>query len=149
MWAQYAQRGSGIVIRSTFARLVDSLAEWEQATYVGCVRYVDFDTTSMGSANLLTPFIHKRREFAADRELRVVISQTPASQQEGVSVLDHSVSLPDGVLAPIKVPTLVERVVFAPGAPEWHIEAIRTVMSALGYDIPVAQSSLDREALLG
>lgn len=147
MWAQYAGRGSGIAVRSTYKRLQESLARWECTTYTGLVEYADYDTVVFDGNNLLVPFMHKRKEFESERELRVVVSRLPA--QEGSMVLDYSVSMPNGLLAPVDLDTLVEAVVLAPQTPEWQFESLRALVAALGFRFPVERSSLDRAALLG
>jgi hypothetical protein len=150
MWSQYAGKGSGIALRSTYARLITSLAAWQTPTYIGCVNYVDYQSTPVGSGNnLLAPFVHKRHQFASECELRAVISQTPASAQGGVSVVDHSVSMPPGILAPVDVAGLVDRVVLSPQTPDWQIDAIKDIIAALGHTLPLERSALDGEAILG
>jgi hypothetical protein len=41
MWNQYQKSGSGIVIRSTVQRLIDSVRDYAYAIYIGCVKYID------------------------------------------------------------------------------------------------------------
>lgn len=149
MWVQYAGIGSGIAICSTYTRLLASMSTWPTPTYVGCVSYVDYDGATFGSNQLLTPFVHKRQEFASERELRAVISQLPASDQSGVSGLDYTVSMPVGTLVPIDLAELVKRVVLAPNTPDWQVETIRDVTASLGYSFPIERSRLDGEAILG
>ena len=93
--------------------------------------------------------MHKRQEFASERELRAVISQLPALDQSGTSGLDYAVSMPVGTLAPVDLTELVERVVLAPNTPDWQVETIRAVTASLGHSFPIERSRLDGEAILG
>lgn len=151
MWTQYAARGSGIALRSTFRRLVHALRNWPTPTYIGVVQYVDYDDESavMGGNNLLLPFVHKRTEFDSERELRAVISQAPATQKDGAPVLDYSAALPPGTLATIDVSELVEHIVMAPQTPDWQLEALKHVLASLGVRIPLVRSKLDGSVVLG
>jgi hypothetical protein len=151
MWAQYTARGSGIAIRSTYARLVHALRNWPTPTHIGLVQYIDYDDDSsvIGGNNLLAPFIHKRAEFSGERELRALISQTPSAQQGGLTVVDHSVSMAPGTLAPIDVHELVERVIVSPQTPDWQLDALKALIDKCDCSVPVERSRLDRPAVLG
>lgn len=147
MWSQYAARGSGIALRSTYARLVHSLRNWATPTYVGLVHYIDYDaeTSEIGGNNLLLPFVHKRAEFSSEREIRAVISQIPASDRG----IDHSVAMVPGTLAPIDVAELVERVVVSPRMPDWELEALRAVIAKMDCKLSLERSRLNVTPVLG
>lgn len=149
MWAVYAERGNGIVLRSTYARLVNSARDWPDDCYVGLVKYVDYETSVVGSGNFLSPFVHKRLEFQSERELRVAVSRMPTTGSEGMSVIDYSGSMPSGLLARVDLDALLESVVLAPRTPAWQADAIRSITTLLGFSIPIERSSLDRTAILG
>lgn len=149
MWTAYAALGSGIAVRTTYSRLVNSLASWPTPTFIGCVNYLDYEKSVIGSANFLSPFVHKRREYESEQELRVVVSQIPSSTRDGQSVIDYSVSMPVGILAIVDLSVLVESIVLAPNTSDWQAEAIRKVVEALGYSFPISPSALDRRATLG
>ena len=78
----YAGRGKGIAIRSSFERLTDSL-ESQDSTYVGMVRYIDYSSDWIPTNNLFWPFLHKRKSFEHERELRAIIHRSPNPLSSG------------------------------------------------------------------
>jgi hypothetical protein len=149
MWNVYAPKGNGIAIRTSYSRLVQSLAAWPTPIFIGCVNYLDYGTARIEGTSLLAPFIHKRREYDAERELRVIVSELPTTQQNGVAVIDYAGSMPPGIPAPVDLALLVEAIVLAPGTPVWQADSLRDVVSATDQSFPIEQSVLDRETLLG
>jgi hypothetical protein len=86
MWSLYLRSGEGIAIRSTFTNLCDSLQGEDSLVFAGQVRYTDYDSvkdvpsdspehdsTLIPEDNALAPFVHKRRSYEHEREVRVVV----------------------------------------------------------------------------
>jgi hypothetical protein len=149
MWNTYAAKGSGIAIRTTYPRILDSLASCPVPTFIGKVNYVDYETAIVGTPNFISPFVHKRREFESERELRIVTTRVPTTKQGDDSVLDYSLSLPPGVLAPIDLEAMIERIVLAPQTADWQANTLRSVVESLGHSFTISRSALDSEAILG
>jgi hypothetical protein len=71
MWKLYL-RDHGVAIQTTFQALTASLAS-EEDGYVGLVKYIDFQTALIPENNAFWPFVHKRRSFDFEHEVRAVI----------------------------------------------------------------------------
>jgi hypothetical protein len=65
--------GKAIAIRSTFARLRDSLRT-EDWVYIGQVSYIDYTRDSFPTDNTLYPLVHTRLYFENEHELRAVVT---------------------------------------------------------------------------
>lgn len=137
MWSLYTPLGQGVAVRSTYSRLTESLRVDEQV-FVGRVKYVDPATEWIPEGNLLYPFVHKRRSFAHEREVRAVVQRPPQTTSSGEDA-------PAGLDVEVDVDCLVESVFVAPGQPGWFKAVVQDVVEAfVANRIPVHQSDMDR-----
>lgn len=144
MWRIYARTSDAVAIQSTFARLQRVLSG---RAFIGVVNYVDYETEWMPEGNLFYPFVHKRKSFEHERELRAVMQELPsmADPDETDSVIGSRI--PNGEAGrgvSIQLPDLIERVYIAPTSPAWFQEIVRSVTAKYKLDAPVEQSAMDR-----
>lgn len=145
MWDLYGQRHSSIAIRSTFARLRDSLGLAVQPIAIGIVNYIDYAIDRMPEDNEFDPFLHKRRSYAHEQELRALYQwQDDTISPEAAVDAD---SLSPGFDIACDLGTLIDTVFVSPGAPSWFKAVTRSVSERYGLAKPPEQSSLDREPL--
>jgi len=138
MWKLYAQAGAAIAIQSTFTRLYQCLPS---EAYVGVVRYIDYETEWLPDGNSFWAFVHKRRAFEHERELRAVIQELP-ERPDGIAV--GSPNTEAGRLIPVDMAYLVERVFVSPTAADWIAELVRRITARYGFPFEIAQSSLSK-----
>lgn len=127
MWKIYGAESSGIALRSTYSRLIDSFADRKEPIHVGVVSYVDARTEPQGED--LLPFMQKRKAFEYERELRAV-----------ARCRDEDAT---GAYVAVDLETLVERVVLAPGTPDWVLEVTRDLACRYELDVPIQLSEID------
>jgi hypothetical protein len=145
MWRLYAGESDGVVIRSTFARLTDSLrmhAGRKRPVYVGVVRYVDYDTEPISAGNLMTPWVHKRRAFEFEREIRAVIQEIRFTPD------NHLITDPfpeRGRLVRVHLDTLIEEVRVSPDSPPSSVDLAVSILRRWRLPKPVNPSALDAE----
>jgi hypothetical protein len=152
MWQLYAPTGEGIAVRSTVGRLAASLPQTPTPhlqshanIFIGRVHYVDYEKERIPRGNAYWPFVHKRRSFEHERELRVLtIAHPPEPQPTEGDRDDVDVA---GVAVPIDVAGLVDEVLVAPSAPRWFENLVRGVLARLGLDAIVARSRLGKDPL--
>ena len=141
MWRVYAPAGQGVAVRSTYSRLISSLT-CPESVFVGTVRYVDPTKEWIPEGNLMWPFLHKRRSFEYERELRAIRSGFPSG---GLSLDAES---PAGHALDVDLSVLLEAVYVAPAQPTWFRDAVRQVVERFGPgDVEVRQSDLDSDPL--
>lgn len=149
LWDLYADRG--IAIQSTFSRLKDSLAVYDlEPINFGIVQYIDYQTQWLPEGNLYYPYIHKRKSFEHEKELRAVIlrlwrSQDDEEEGEASRVtlrrlpLDHQLS---GIPVPVDVDILVEALFVHPQTPDWFRDVIGSVTERFGLLREIQRSGL-------
>lgn len=135
MWKLYLTANEGIAVVSTYQRLIDVLPE---EAHVGMVKYIDYEREWMPEGNLYYPFLHKRKSFEHERELRAVIMQIPAKSADGE--FPHNSSR--GRAVPIDLAGLIESVCVAPTAPDWFTELVTAVSQNVG--VRVTSSDLSK-----
>jgi hypothetical protein len=137
MWRLYSATHHAIAIRGTYAALCASLPS---EAFIGLVRYINYTTQWLPEGNSLWPFVHKRRSFEHERELRAVIQQFPVEGNK----LDLSKTPSEvGRLIPVPLNNLVSEVVVAPTAPEWFRTLTVAVTKRYDFTFEVRQSQLD------
>ena len=143
MWSLYLRNSEGIALQSTYNRLAESLSVSDQDVFIGQVRYIDYDTEGIEGWNILSPFVHKRKSYEHERELRAVILKYPGMGEKG---LDFSTDvIGNGILVPVDVGVLVENIYVAPDAPCHFANRVKSVLDKFGWDLNVTQSRLNAE----
>ncbi len=140
-------RGHGIAIVSTYGRMRSAI-EGEDEVFIGRVHYVDYDNDWIAEGNGFAPFMHKRRSFQHEQEVRAVIARFPTRPDpaaEGGFVLDYSVPSPLGLAIPADPAKLIQEVRIAPDAPDWFLDVVSDVSSRYEFNYPVRRSDLGGE----
>ena len=95
-------------------------------------------------------FLHKRKSFQHEQELRAVISKFPKAPKtdENIPTMDITQeTIEHGVAINIDINTLIQKIYISPEAPSWHFDLIRGVTSKYGYNFDVVQSQLNENPL--
>jgi hypothetical protein len=137
MWRLYAYSNEAIAIQSTYARLCQVLPK---GAFVGLVQYIDYERDWLPEGNSYYPFVHKRKSFEHERELRAVIQDLPRSDR-GIEIGKPNPQ--QGISVPISVSDLITQVSVAPTAADWFRGLVGKVTTRYGYNFPVTRSSLD------
>ena len=156
LWGLYVPASGGVAVRSTYQSLVDcfksaeSTGERQESLYIGKVRYLDYKRELIPEHDPLFPFVHKRRSFEFESELRAVIKHYPESKdpEGGVNAEEFQEGTPpDGVTVPVDLARLIEAIHVSPTAPPWFLELVSSVADRYGCFAEVTQSSLADEPL--
>lgn len=139
MWKLYAQTNEAVAIRSSFFRLANV---FDDSVYLGLVEYIDFENDWVPEGNIFYPYVHKRKSFAHEREVRAVTLNIPT--KDGVPDFFAPQSLL-GIEKIVDIAALVESVYVAPKCASWFRSLVEKVCKKYGLDKPVQQSSLDDE----
>jgi hypothetical protein len=139
MWDLYLPNKDGLAIQSSYGRLKDSLRT-EEPVHIGKVRYIDYEHQVIEDDSALAPFVHKRKAFQHERELRAVIVRLPPSGPKG---LDFAVeTIQKGISVPVDLRQLISKVYIAPQAPAGLAENIESLVEKHGFNFDIAISGL-------
>ena len=140
MWKLYADKG--IAVQTTVARLkaaLDGCAE--QTIYIGKVEYLDYSKRGDRGDHELTPFVHKRKSFAFEQEVRALFRE-PTTEKGDEEPLGES-----GFPVPINMDALIEGIHVAPTSKAWEFEAVRSLATKCQLGREVQRSALDEPAV--
>ncbi len=140
MWSLYVQGDEGIAIQTTFKSLTESFCvHTADPIYVGKVQYIDYDTDWMPEGNLFYPFIHKRRSFEHENELRAILTRFLINK-DGFDLSSESIQ--NGVLVSVDLEILIHNIYVSPTSPEWFYNLVKSILNKYGLSKNVKQSSL-------
>lgn len=134
MWQLYVQKNEGIAIRSTFARLRDSLSY--PYIHIGMVNYIDYSRTMIPEGNVFHAFFYKRRSFEHEHELRVAL-QKPSVANDPIP----------GLYVPCDLNILIDEIFVSPESPNWFKELVSSILEKYSLDREVKRSNLDEDPL--
>jgi hypothetical protein len=142
MWRLYARSNEAVAIQSTFEKLYSNVGS---KAYIGLVDYIDYEKQWMPENNSFWPFVHKRKSFEHEKELRILIQNLPKTSGEN-PVFDYvKINNEFGRLLPVNLQYMIDSVYVAPTAPKWFHDAVAGVMKKYECAFLLRQSSLDKE----
>ena len=123
--------------------LVDALPD---DVYTGMVQYKDYGSSEewIPRGNIMYPFIHKRREFEYESEVRAFIWATNVDSQHRLEKGDDK---PRGVKVDIDIKKVVETIRVQPTTPAWARQAIEKLLRRYGWGIKIMPSKIDIEPI--
>jgi len=138
-WKLYGHTAETVALRSTYTRLQNCLPENAQA---GVVQYIDYKREWQPEGNAFWPFVHKRKSFQHERELRALVQDLPFNGGELEIGKQNQES---GKTVPVNLRKLVERVYVSPAAPPWFVQLVGNVTERYGFAFAVQQSGLVKD----
>lgn len=136
MWKLYLKSNEGIAIQSTYRRLVSSFQNIDVPIFIGKVNYIDYEKAFIPFSNLLSPFLHKRKSFEHERELRCLIWQTDNSPNANYNLNSG------GVKIKIDLHELIENVYISPDSPAWLTNLLQDIIQKYSLEISIINSRI-------
>ncbi|MGG3626584.1 hypothetical protein ABES25_24075 [Bacillus gobiensis] len=135
MWDLFLKTNEGIAIQTTVGNLMDSFNDAEEDIYISKVHYIDLDKERMPEGSLLYPFIHKRKSFTHEQEIRAIhvdlgdFDRLPPHYDFGKNIK-------------VNLDVLIERIYVAPDAPNHFGELVKCITKKYDLDKPIQHSTL-------
>ena len=112
MWKLYLQSNEGIAIQSTFSKLKKAVTESDLIVLIGTVNYIDYDKEVINPFNGFNSFLHKRKSFEHEKELRVILWDKMKTNKDLVDLSNKT-----GCHIKIPLEELIENVYVSPNSP--------------------------------
>ena len=145
MWKLYSKVRTGIAIRTDFESLSASFI-CAESIYIGKVKYVDYDDTLIPDGSLFISYLHKRKSFEHEREVRALVQALPPGEG-AFSSLDAPYDV--GAYRAVDLSRLIHKVLVDPYADDWYLELVQSVADRYGMNAPIRRSSLADEPTWG
>jgi len=146
MWQLYARTEEAVAIQSTFSKLEESVGD---VSTVCLVRYIDYERDPIGGAHVLPRYIHKRKSFAHEKEVRAIICDQIDVDRLLDRAADKDVPLNQapGKQIEIDLNDVLEKIFVAPDSPPWFFDLVKKIAVKYGIDLELQQSNLDKEPI--
>lgn len=134
MWRLHTREKEGIAIKTVFQNFKKALIG-EQTIHVSRIKYIDYRTELVPRHNTMLPFIHKRKSFEHEREIRALSMVYPnqdEAEPEKTNGFYHNVDLR----------LMIEEIVVAPFAEEWLVDLTENIAHRYGVYNRVRNSTL-------
>jgi hypothetical protein len=157
MWKLYTQSSEGLIIVSTFQRVVNELLnaqiDSDVSLFASNIIYQLHTTPDNAPIPLTRLLLHKHPSFASENEVRFLLfdrkrpldPKSVDSLAKNGDLEKHTQANVRSMSVPVDVANIIEEVVISPAAPSWVANAIATTIRALGYTMPVRLSELGQD----
>jgi hypothetical protein len=142
MWGLYSRGDDGVAIQSTISGLKACLAKEPRDIIIAEVNYTDHAKLpeSISPISQLEPLFTKRRSYRHESEVRAVLERiAERTDEEFYGFLAKTTA---GEAVTVDLPTLVQKIVVAPGYPAWAIGSLQQAVNAAGLTVQVETSDL-------
>ncbi len=140
LWQIYSRYGKSVAIRTTMERLGASLGQSQEIIHAGRVNYIEYQTDPMSMYSFFTPFLHKRRSFNFEQELRAIYWRRDLIK-DGIRA--EEIDSPAGVGINVDLASLIPELYLSPQADGPLIEALRLLLDRFHLtETRVIQSNL-------
>ena len=149
MWKLYGTAAGSIVIQSTYKKLADAFPDDAYMgdvsvgkVYMGLVQYKDYNSFEdwIPGGNIMYPFIHKRKEFEYEKEVRALIFTMEGFSKRREGTRGYK---PQGTAVGIDIDKVVETIRVEPTTPAWVRESIEKLLERYGWGMKVMPSQID------
>jgi hypothetical protein len=141
MWSLYSKTNESICIQTRYDLISSELPD---SCFLGVVKYINYETASIDLGNIFHRFLHKRKSFEHEREIRSVlwrINGRPPKEDPRITY-SH-----DHARVKVDLAKICECIYVNPNSPRWFANLVERVVARTGFCIPVQQSSLARDPM--
>lgn len=134
MWDLYSKTNESIAIETTYNKLANILPIY---TYIGLVDYIDYLSESIPENNIYNLFMHKRKSFEHEKEVRIIFSHNKVDANGELAESDK-----ENIEIPIVFNKLINNIHINPNAPMWFKELVISICKKYDIKVNVTQSNL-------
>ncbi len=136
MWKLYASTNGGLAIKTRFDSFVKSFIT-DENIHIGKVQYVDYENDLIPADDPLSPYLHKRKSFKHEQEVRAIVQNVPTSQ-----ISEQQDDYDIGKYYEVDLNLLIQEVIVDPFTPEWFLDLVKLVAKRYDLQASVVSSRL-------
>ena len=139
MWRLYCVNNKGVAIKTTYKNLLESLEpDLAFGTHIAAslVNYINYNNEAFSDANIsyYARYIHKRKSFEHEREVRLLIQTTPDGvQRDGIWEVRDIDAVPKGINVDVSLSKLIQEIYVSPYSPSWYYDVVVEVLDKFGF----------------
>ena len=138
LWKVYSDINQGIMVKSSFARLIRAFSETEEKVFCSRIKYIDHEKDSIDIGNTMTPIVHKHRAYSYESEVRLIHEV----KQNGWVHDWENEPFENGVKIKVDLSELIEEIIISPFAPIWFKDLIEDILKRYSLSCNLSISKL-------
>lgn len=138
LWKVYSNLNQGIMIKSSFNRIIKAFEKSSEDIYCSRIKYIDYDTERIDISNTITPMIHKHFAYSYENEIRLIHEVSNVGWKHDWS----SEKLEKGIKIDIDLNELISEIIISPFSPDWFKELIEDILNKYKIDCKLTHSQL-------
>ena len=120
LWKIYSDLNQGIMIKSSFERVINAFKESKEKIYCSRVKYIDYDTDSIDIGNTMTPIVHKHKAYSYEDEIRLIHEVSNVGWKYDWEKEKHK----NGIKINVNLHELINEIVISPFSSDWFTELV-------------------------
>lgn len=138
LWKVYSDLNQGIMIKSSFKRVISALMNSGEKIYCSKVKYIDHDTDSIDIGNTMTPIVHKHKAYSYEDEIRLIHEVSSTGWKHDW----ENEKFENGIKINVNLDELINEIVISPFSPDWFIELIEDILKRYSMKCKLSISKL-------
>jgi hypothetical protein len=148
MWKLYLKSNEGIAIQTTINRLKESFKNTSKPVFIGEVKYIDYDNDHIPENNIIYSYLHKRKSFEYEQELRVIYPFMDLVGPDENGVLFSYAKIDEmGYYIEVDLDILIDKIFVSPVAPEWFCDLVKSILEMYHINKEVVRSNLAKDPI--
>ena len=139
LWKVYSNLNQGIMIKSSFKRIINALKESKEKVYCSKVEYIDFETDSIDLGNTMSPIVHKHKAYSYEDEVKLIHE---VYHDLGWNHDWEKEKYENGIKVNVNLDQLIDEIVISPFSSEWFTELIRDILNKYSLNCKLINSTL-------
>lgn len=139
MWKLYSKSNESVAIQSTFNLLFEALSD---EVLLGIVNYIDYDNDFMPENNYFWNYLHKRKSYEHEKELRAIIRPFKIN---GESIPKGTPNTEYGKTVKVQISEFIQKIYISPRAQPWFADLVKNVISIYDLEVEVVHSILSKK----
>jgi len=139
LWKVYSDLNQGIMIKSSFSRIIKAVKESKEEIFCSSIKYIDYEKDSMDIGNVMTPIVHKHKAYSYEKEIRLI----HVVSNEGWRHDWDNEKYEKGIKINVDVQELISEIVISPFAPDWFTELIEDILDKYSIECKLISSKLN------
>lgn len=138
MWRSYCNTTTGILIKSSFSRILKSFENTKEDVFVSRVKYLDYGKYLIPDGDTFSPFVHKQHFYRQEEEIRLLHQ---VDEKAWIHDWDKEESK-NGVYIACDIEILIDEIIIAPFAEEWYSNLVNGILEQYNFNKQVKKSNL-------
>ncbi|MCT4544664.1 MAG: DUF2971 domain-containing protein [Vallitalea sp.] len=129
MWNLYLKSNEGVAIQTKLKHLKNSLKNHnEHMIHIRDIKYIDYSKDEFNDNDVLEAFIHKRKSFEHEKEIRIMRALLNYSKSEDILNDPNKIIIKGGLSIDVDLEMLIQKIYIAPDAPKWFYNLVVDVL---------------------